>query len=132
MIRNTLLILVGFLLVIGCASRPQLYPNKKLQSVGKEQADRDIDDCKKLADNYLASGKGKAIASGAGSGAVVGAAAGAVLGAFTGNLGRGALHGGAVGGAVGGTSAAMSPDQVKRNFVNRCLAERGYEVIGWD
>jgi outer membrane lipoprotein SlyB len=118
--------------LMGCASKPQLYPNQKLQTVGKEKANQDIKQCTELADKYLESGTGKRMAKGAGAGAVVGAAVGGALGLFTGNVGRGLVRGGTVGAVAGGAQGAMTPDQIKRNFVNKCLAERGYEVIGWD
>lgn len=126
------LILIFILVTFSaCASRPHLYPNDKLKQVGKEQGDKDIEECQQLASEYMSSGQGKEIAAGAGRGAVVGGATGAVFGALTGNVGRGALFGGAVGAASGGAHAAVSPDQVKRNFVNQCLHDRGYRVIGW-
>lgn len=131
-ITASLMTLTLTLILMGCASKPQLYPNHKLQKVGKEKADQDIKQCTELADNYLESGAGKKIAKSAGAGAVVGAAVGGALGLFTGNVGRGLVQGGAVGGVAGGAQGAMSPDQIKKNFVNKCLAERGYEVIGWD
>lgn len=119
-------------MVISCASRPQLYPNQKLKDTGKEAAKKDVDLCIADAENYLESSKGKQVAKGAGAGAAVGAAMGAVAGAFTGNFGRGLMRGGAIGAAGGGAAGAMTPDQVKRNFVNQCLADKGYRVIGWD
>lgn len=123
---------VFLLSCLGCASSPQLYPNKKYQDVGKDQANQDIQDCQTRADNYVSSGKGRAIASDAGAGAVVGSAAGAVLGLFSHNVAMGALEGGGAGAAGGAAAGAMSPDQVKRNFVNQCLKDRGYQVIGWN
>lgn len=119
-------------LIASCASRPQLYPNEKLKSVGKEASKKDIDQCLKEADDYLESSKGKQIAKGAGFGATVGAAMGAVAGAFTGNLTKSLAQGAAIGAAGGGTSAGLSPDQVKRNYVNHCLYDKGYQVLGWD
>ena len=115
-----------------CASRPQLYPNQKLKSVGKEAAKSDVDQCMADADAYLESSKGKKIARGAGAGAAIGAAMGAVGGLFTGNLGGSLLRGGAIGAAGGGAAGALSPDEVKRHYVNQCLGEKGYNVIGWD
>ena len=123
------------LLLVGlgaCASKPQLYPNEKLKAVGKQAAKKDVDRCIAEANDYLESGAGKKIAKGAGGGAAIGAAFGAISGAFTGNLGRGLVRGSAIGAGVGATGAALSPDQVKRNYVNQCLAEQGYQVIGWD
>jgi hypothetical protein len=119
------------LTLAACASRPQLYPNEKLQRGGKEAADRDIAECEKLADEYMTSGKGKQIASGAGKGAAVGGATGAVAGIFSRNILGGALIGSAIGATAGGASAAVSPDEVERSFVNQCLTERGYKVMGW-
>ncbi len=118
--------------VAACASKPQLYPNQKFKSVGKDAARKDIDQCIADGDEYLESSKGKQVAKGAGAGAAVGAAMGAVTGMFTGNLGRGLLRGGAIGAAGGGAAGAISPDQMKRNYVNQCLAEKGYRVLGWD
>jgi uncharacterized protein YcfJ len=125
-------------LALGACARaqsPVLYPNAKLQQVGKEQADQDIEACRKLADDWVESTAGKDIAKGTAVGAVGGAAIGAVAGAVS---GRGAGAGAAVGAATGGTAGAVhgaakqtSPSPVYKQFVNRCLQERGYEVLGW-
>lgn len=120
------------LLIISCASRPQLYPNQKLKSVGKEASQKDINNCIADAEAYLESSKGKQVAKGAGAGATIGAAMGAVSGMFSGNVGRGLVRGGAIGAAGGGAAGAISPDELKRRYVNQCLAEKGYQVIGWD
>ena len=120
------------LFFVSCASKPQLYPNQKLKSVGQEAAKKDVDKCIADAETYLKSSKGKQVAKGAGAGAAIGAAMGAVSGMFTGNFGRGAVRGGAIGAAGGGAAGAISPDELKRRYVNQCLAEKGYQVIGWD
>lgn len=120
------------MLLSACASKPQLYPNQKFKNVGKEAAKKDVDACMADADKFLKSSKGKQITKGAGGGAAVGAAMGAVGGLFSGNVGRGAVRGGAIGAAAGGTAGALTPDQVKHQFVNQCLADQGYQVIGWD
>lgn len=124
--------LILLLLVASCASRPQLYPNQKLKQVGKDAAKKDIDRCIADSEEYLESSKGKQVAKGAGGGAAIGAAMGAVSGMFTGNMGRGLVRGGAIGAAGGGAAGAISPDQLKKNYVNQCLAEKGYRVLGWD
>jgi hypothetical protein len=43
---------------VGCAhyQSPVLYPNAKLEQVGKAQADADISTCRRLADDYVSSG----------------------------------------------------------------------------
>ena len=127
------LFLIFMMLVFSsCASRPQLYPNQKLKEVGKEVAKNDIDDCMSDADKFLESSKGKKIVKSAGWGAGIGAAMGAVGGLFTGNIGGGLVRGGAIGAAGGGAAGALSPDEIKQRYVNQCLGERGYQVLGWD
>ncbi len=123
-------LILAFILA-ACASRPQLYPNEKLKTVGKKASQADIDQCIKDGEEYLESSKGSQIAKGAGFGATVGAAMGAVAGAFTGNFGTGLARGAAIGAAGGGASAGLSPDQIKRNYVNQCLSDQGYQIIGW-
>jgi outer membrane lipoprotein SlyB len=120
------------LLLAGCASKPQLYPNQKYKESGEKAAQADIDACMDEADRFLKSPRGKKIARGAGTGAVVGGAFGAALGLFSGNVVRGAAIGAGVGAAGGAASGAMSPDEVRYRYVNKCLADKGYEVLGWD
>ena len=125
-------LVVILLILSSCASRPKLYPNHKVKSAGKEAAKKDIDKCLSEAEKYLESSKGKKIAKGAGAGAAIGAAMGAVGGLFSGNVGKGLLRGGSIGAAGGGAAGAISPDEIKRRYVNQCLAEKGYQVLGWD
>lgn len=121
----------------GCTSTqsPVLYPNAHLQQVGQEQAERDIAACRELADQNVPSAAGKEIAKDTAIGAVGGAAVGAVAGAVSGHgAGRGAAIGGATGGTAGavhGAAKQTGPSPVYKNFVNRCLREKGYDVIGW-
>jgi hypothetical protein len=130
--KNLPILFLVLLAVTACSSRPKLYPNQKLKTVGKEVSQKDIDQCMSEGELYLETSEAKRITKGAGRGAVVGAAMGAVFGAFTGSLGRGILQGGAVGAAGGAAATAMSPDQLKQRYVNHCLAEKGYHVLGWD
>lgn len=120
------------MLVVSCASKPKLYPNQKYKSEGKAASEKEVDRCMAEADEYLESSKGKQVAKGAGAGATIGAAMGAVSGMFSGNMGRGLVRGGAIGAAGGGAAGAVSPDQLKRRYVNQCLADKGYQVIDWD
>ena len=89
------------LIVAGCATqRPVLYPNAKLQGVGNEAAQRDIDECIRLAEQYgVTPGRDETVARGAGGGAAVGGATGAVAGAIG---GRNVLDSAARGAAVVG------------------------------
>lgn len=137
--RN-ILIVAALVVVGGCASkRPVLYPNDQLQRVGAAAAERDISACTQRAEQY-AEGRGSGAgdvardtAIGAGTGAAIGAAGGAVAG----HAGRGAAVGAASGGTAGllhgifGVFGKREPDPVQRAFVERCLQESGYDVIGW-
>jgi outer membrane lipoprotein SlyB len=117
-----------FMLVLtSCASSPNLYPNPKYQQVGKEAAEGDVKACENQADQFVSNHTAENGAIGAG----IGAAGGAVLGAITGSPGTGAAVGAVAGGGAGGASSASSTTDQKHRFVNRCLAERGYEVVGW-
>jgi outer membrane lipoprotein SlyB len=131
------LALAGLLALGGCASSqsPVLYPNARLKQVGREQADRDIAECRRLAGEYVQSTAAKDVAKGTAVGGVAGAAIGAVGGAVS---GRGAGVGAAVGAATGATAGAVhgavkqtAPSPVYKQYVDRCLRERGYDVIGW-
>jgi OmpA family protein len=127
--------------LVGCATaRPVLYENQKYLEVGRSVADRDIAECDQLADRAGATadpGKAGEAAKSAGVGAVGGAAAGAVGGAIGGSPGIGAAAG-AASGAVWSLFSTMfgwmtpsQPSSVHVNYVNACLADRGYQVVGW-
>lgn len=128
---------VAILALAGCANqRPVLYPNAKLKQVGDAAARRDVDDCIQQAEAYGAKhGGGERAARQGAGGAVIGGVTGAVAGAVgRGNVGERAVQGAAVGAAAGGTHGAIHSDEpgaIHKNFVSRCLRERGYEVIGW-
>jgi hypothetical protein len=124
------------LALAGCATqRPVLYPNAKLNQVGSDVAQRDVDECMRLAEQHgitYSSGE-KVVRSGA-EGAAVGGAGGAAAGAVRGHAGESAAVGAAFGAAAAATRGAIhsgEPDSVYRGFVQRCLRERGYDVIGW-
>jgi hypothetical protein len=133
------------LLVSGCsATHPTLYPNEQYHKVGQAQADSDIEECETRAKEYVKTGGGTAgpraaeAARNVGVGGVVGAAGGAVGGAIYGNPGEGAAVGaasGATAGLVGTLFGWMfqrsEPDPVYRNFVEKCLQDKGYDPIGW-
>ncbi|MCE5193877.1 MAG: hypothetical protein LLF28_00215 [Nitrospiraceae bacterium] len=120
----------------GCASQggPVLYPNNYLKEVGKEQAQKDIEECELLASEYVQKNPGGDVAGSTAAGGVSGAVIGGAGGAVLGNVGKGAGVGSATGAAAGlirGISKASKPSPVYKNFVNRCLKEKGYEPIGW-
>ncbi len=130
-----ILLVLCALLPTGCASqKPVLYPNSKLQSVS-DGGQTDVAACMELADNTdLEKSQAAAAARNVGGGAVVGGAAGAVGGAIGGAAGRGAGIGAATGAVFGlfrWMFSAREPDPLYVNYVNICLAERGYRVVGW-
>lgn len=126
----------------GCAGpKPIFYPNAKLQSTGEEGAEQDVAACREIAENAGAEEGPNQAGRAAGStamGAGAGAAGGAVGGAISGGVGLGAAIG-AASGAVWGLFSwlfgwlfhSSPPSQAYVNVVNRCLAEKGYEVAGW-
>jgi OmpA family protein len=135
-------LVAGLLFLAACSSaHPVLYPNAHLQSVGKETADQDIEDCKQLAESAGAeegSGKTGRVATNTVVGGGIGAASGAVGGAIVGSAGTGSMVGaasGAVWGLLSGlfnaATGSSQPNQAYTNFVNRCLQDKGYEVTGW-
>jgi len=137
--KRPILCAIGLLLAACSSTRPVLYPNAHLHSVGTDVADQDIEACRQLAESAGAeegSGKAGRVATSTGVGAGIGAASGAVGGAISGAAGSGSLIGaasGAVWGLLSGLFRAGSsaPSQAYTNFVNRCLQEKGYEVTGW-
>lgn len=127
------------LLMSGCAApKPILYPNAHLKQVGESAAAQDIEDCSAMAKEAGATpsqGKGGQVAGSTAAGGVIGSAAGAVGGAVVGHPGRGAMvgaAGGATGGLLRGLFRKSPPSQAFKQFVNRCLQERGYEPVGWE
>ncbi|MDD2315946.1 MAG: cell envelope biogenesis protein OmpA [Desulfobacterales bacterium] len=130
-----ILFVISILLLTGCATGPVLYPNAHLQEVGEAQAHQDIAACELLADQYVKSDEGIAVAKstaiGGAGGAVVGGAVGAVTGSFGRSVGIGAAAGAATG-LVHGIIQASEPSPIFKNFMIRCLQEKGYEVVGWE
>ncbi|WP_292978652.1 glycine zipper family protein [Nitrosomonas sp.] len=136
--------ITGFGMVLGlvaCATyQPVLYPNAYYQTVGRAVAERDIRECRQLAESAGAregSGSAENTARRTAIGAGAGAASGAVGGAISGAAGQGVLIGAASGATWGllsgifSSGSASQPAPAYMNFVNRCLRERGYEVTGW-
>lgn len=137
------------LVLAGCASsgagsasaRPVLYPNATLNRVGDAQGRMEANACMSRAQ---ASGLSpmqttNEVGRRAGEGAAITGVASAVGALITGRGGEGMLRAGAAGAAVGGSAGAVSgafhndkPNGVYRNFVQRCLSEKGFEVIGWN
>ena len=125
---------LAVLLLAACATRPIVYPNEKLRESGQVAVQADTQACIDEAEAYLESGRVPEVAKQAGEAAVVGGVVGGAVGAVRGSVGRGAAAGaagGAAGGLVHGLWHWRDPSDVEKRYVERCLAERGYDVIGW-
>ena len=128
------------LVLAGCSTkRPVFRPNDHLQQVGETQAQKDIDECYRLAEAYLKSNPGAKVVKDATEAGAVGGAAGAAGGAIWGDAGRGAASGavagvaaGVAGGIIHRLFRASEPKPGYKDFVNRCLQEKGYDPIGWE
>jgi len=129
-------ILVVFaVLFVACAGqKPKLYPNDRYKMAGPEAADSDVKECMTEAKHFVKANRLSPAAEKTAWGAATGAAMGMVLGLITGDLNRAVSSGaaiGAVGGAASGARGATRPDELERVFTERCLAEKGYSVLGW-
>ncbi len=124
------------ILGVACSSqRPALYPNDHLKQVSEAQAQADVDECIAIVKQHgIYERDRKEQVRSVGRTTAVGAGTGAAVGALRGKPGRGAATG-AVAGAASGTMRQIlrsnKPDSVFKGYVDRCLADRGYDVVGW-
>lgn len=133
----------------GCAStgsaspsaRPVLYPNATLHRVGDAQGRAEADACmaRATAAGLTPAENTNPVARGAGVGAATGGVAAAVGALITGRGTEGVIRAGAGGAAVGGSAGAVQgafrndrPSSTYRMYVQRCLADKGFDVIGWN
>ena len=134
-----LLVVVITVAVTGCSSspkRPVLYPNQHLNRVGGHVSQQDINACMQLARtsgvNVTKDGE---VGRKAVGGAAIGGTSSAAYGVFRdGDVGNRALAGAAAGaaaGAVRGGIQSKEQSPIFKNFVNKCLSDKGYSVIGW-
>ena len=122
------------------AAKPVLYPNAAFNRVGEVQAQQEVVACQSRASAAgLRAEQGSQMAQRAGEGAAVAGVASAVGALVFGRGAEGMLRAGAggaaIGGAAGATQAAVrggQPNSVYRSFVQRCLGEKGFDVIGWN
>ena len=132
--------LLGLLVVLagaaGCsAKRPVLYPNETLKQVGWDDAQSDVDECIAFSESYgLEENPAVRTAGSTVAGGTVGGAVGAAGGAGRGDPGRRAGVGAAAGATAGlfrGLFRWRDPDPVQARFVEVCLVQQGYRIIGW-
>lgn len=106
-------------------SRPELYPNQTLKDKGNEKAQVDINECLKDSENYLKTPEGEKLRKSANSSSI-GTSIGVGFGGGGSSVGLG------VGvGSGGGYRRLSGEEQVRRNFTNQCLINRGYQIVGW-
>ena len=139
MIANFKYLLSFFLVIIlfSCVSySPIFYQNKKFLDAGPVVADQDFQNCKIEAENYLKEYKSKGAWKEARRKALIGSIVGAALmGSSTETFVGGALVGSLAGAVAGGFSHVgndkVKPDEIKNNYITRCLNQKEYEIIGW-
>ena len=135
-------------LMAGCAAtgpnspsaRPVLYPNATLNRVGDAKGREEADACmaRAQASGLTPDEKDNAVGRTAAKGAVTAGVAAAVGALVSGRGVDGAVRSGAGGAAVGGAAGAAAGSMNERanttfrHFVQRCLSEKGFEVIGWN
>ena len=137
--NNLFRLVISFAMVFSClacaSKRPILAPNEHLQEMGPEVAQRDVDECMRLATEAgPGATRGKQIAGQTAGGAAVGAASGAVAGAISGGPGLGAAAGAACGvtaGLLSGIFRSSDLDVGQQRYVEDCLRQKGYNPIGW-
>ena len=125
--------------LVGCAGMakptPDLMPSEKLRATPTAQVQSDINECLGYADMYVRRPHdGKMVFLRSFGSAVAGTAAGAIGGTIYGNPGRATAVGAATGGLLGmlsGLADTTRNDPYYERFVERCLQNKGYEVVGW-
>ncbi len=140
--KGTASVLIALILCAGCAERrPVLYPNEAFLAEDRQTIDHEIDRCMRLAKSYTGDPDVERVRNTAEESALLsaaGAVTGTAIGAITGGVGRGAAIG-AITGASGGVTRGIigrsqswdESNTLFRSFVERCLAERGLDTLGW-
>lgn len=136
------MLLIAALLVAGCATpvaKPAFYPNAYYQRVGPAQARADAQFCAELAQQSDVNAVNKVDAGRAAAAGAAGVGTAAVVGSLLSgnkpnlkNITAGAAAIGAGGAAATAAGQSVGGSSMHRQFVQQCLTERGYQVIGWN
>ena len=122
------------------SAKPVLYPNATLNRVGEAQGRVEVDGCmsRAMQAGLTPDQKTNEVGRRAGEGAATAGVA-SVVGALIMGRSSDVLRAGATGAAIGGSAGAVSgafhndkPNTTYRQFVQRCLSEKGFDVIGWN
>ena len=132
---------VSVFFLAGCATpiaKPAFYPNAHYQQVGPAQAQLDAQACANLAQQSEVTAVNKTDAGRSAAAGAAGVGTAGVVGSLLSgnkpdlkNIAAGAVAIGAGGAAATAASQSVSGSALYRQFVQQCLAERGYHVIGW-
>ncbi len=119
--KKPIIVIVIAATLAGCATGPY-RPIVDTKGVSMEQYNRDLQECQA----YSAQTPG-AVDSAANN-AVAGALLGLVLGAIAGGGIQNRMAG--IGAITGGVRGAVDGDNSQKSVVQRCMAGRGYSVLG--
>ena len=132
---------VAAVLLSGCATpvaKPAFYPNMHYQRVGPAQAQADAEMCATMAQQSDVHAVNKVDAGRAAAAGAAGVGTAGVVGSLLSgqkpdlkNIAAGAAAIGAGGAAATAAGQSVGGSALYRQFVQQCLAERGYQVIGW-
>lgn len=131
--------LVLTLALAGCATpRPVVYHKAAIGPVEQQRVAKDTQECRRRAEAAVGLNARRADAaaqSAAKTGAIAFAAA--AVGSLV-NSSKDVWQRARVGAAGGAAGAAVKtlvewndPDEVHQEYVERCMAERGHDVLGW-
>ena len=128
-------------LLSGCATplaKPAFYPNAHYQRMGPAQAQADAQGCADMARQAEVGAVNKIDAGRAAAAGAVGVGTAGVVGSLLSgqkpdlkSIAAGAAAIGAGGAAATAAGQSVGGSSLYRQFVQQCLGERGYQVIGW-
>ncbi len=132
---------IAAVLLTGCATpvaKPAFYPNAHYQRMGPAQANADAQYCAELAQQSEVTAVNKVDAGRSAAAGAAGVGTAGVVGSLLSghkldlkNIAAGAAAIGAGGAAATAAGQSVGGSGLYRQFVQQCLAERGYQVIGW-
>ena len=132
---------IAAVLLTGCATpvaKPAFYPNAHYQRMGPAQANADAQYCAELAQQSQVTAVNKVDAGRSAAAGAAGVGTAGVVGSLLSghkpdlkNIAAGAVAIGAGGAAATAAGQSVGGSGLYRQFVQQCLAERGYQVIGW-